>query len=124
MKLRDRKYLCNEDLQGGDFAVGGIGNIEFWRERAMDWAYGDDNTGLYYSLKYLPKKEVIGFISDLWQLSFREITEEFEKIYKMIENTKFYYDFDCKDQRKKDYGDGFNSAVSTILYNLTFEKEN
>lgn len=123
MKLRDRKYMCTRDLQGGDFAVGGIGNIEYWRERAMGWAYGDDSMELYYSLKYLPKKQVINFVTEFWELEFTEITEEFSKIYTMIEKMHFDYGFECKDQRKIDYGDGFNNAVQIILYNLVYEKE-
>lgn len=126
MRLRDKKYICIRDLQGGDFAVGGAGNIEFWRERAMDWASSDDNMETYYYLKYLAKKEVINFIQEFWQLEIIEVTEELYKVYDMIERISYeictsyeeLFGDEKEKQKQKYFRQGYQAAIRNILYKL------
>ena len=57
----------------GNFAVGSIENIEGWQERALEWCETDDNEELYRELYNTGKKQVINFISELWELELVEI---------------------------------------------------
>ena len=59
-------YICTEDRQGGEFAVGGVRTIEGWRQRAMSWADSDENEEMYNYLENLQDNKVIGTIDDYW----------------------------------------------------------
>lgn len=61
-------YTCTNDLQGTGFACGRTLTIEGWREQGLDWAYMDDYDGIYEELSKLPKKKVIDYIQDFWEL--------------------------------------------------------
>lgn len=66
-------YKCVRDLQDTGFAVGVIATISQWRKIAINWCYSDGNYCLLRTLKHLKKEEIIDFISDIWQLEFKEI---------------------------------------------------
>lgn len=71
--MKNKNYICIRDFQGGNFAVGSIENIEGWQERALGWCEADDNEELYRDLYNTGKKQVINFISELWELELVEI---------------------------------------------------
>lgn len=81
---KEKLYACVEDLQGCDWAVGDIETIEGWRERAIEWADMDENEDLIKELQKCPKKNVIAFISNIWELKFEE--REREKTYRCIKD--------------------------------------
>lgn len=62
-------YICTEDRQGGNFAVGSIHTIEGWRQRAMQWydQDGDEDYGEW--LWYIKEDKVIGEIENIWGIT-------------------------------------------------------
>lgn len=81
---KEKLYACVEDLQGCDWFVGDIETIEGWREKAIEWADMDENEDLIKELQKCPKKNVIAFISNIWELKFEE--REREKTYKCVKD--------------------------------------
>lgn len=71
----DDLYICLEDRQGGEFAVGGLHTIEGWRQRAMSWAESDDNDETYAYLDGLKDEMVIDFIDDFWEITIEPLNE-------------------------------------------------
>lgn len=79
------KFICINDLQGGEFAVGCVMTIEEWRERAMFWADSDSNEELFRSVKKLPKKEVVDFIQDIWDLKIISVNDlDIESMFEIV----------------------------------------
>ena len=79
------KFICIRDFQNGDFAVGSVMTIEGWRDRALSWADSDGNIELYRALKKLPKKEVIEFIADIWQIEIISINDlDIENMFQLV----------------------------------------
>ena len=68
-------YICTEDRQGGEFAVGGVRTIEGWRQRAMSWADSDENEEMYNYLENLQDNKVIGTIDDYWEITIKPLYE-------------------------------------------------
>lgn len=83
---KEKLYACVEDLQGCDWAVGDIETIEGWRERAIEWADMDENEDLIKELQKCAKKNVIAFISNIWELKFEERKKA--KEYKCIKDLR------------------------------------
>lgn len=74
--VKQKKYKVSRDLQGGSFGMERELTVEQWREQAMEWAYMDDNEELEKEVEELPHEEVIGFISEIWELEFEEVIEK------------------------------------------------
>lgn len=69
------KYYVENDLQGGDWAMGVTQSAEQWRRTALGWAYSDENNWAIKHLKALYRKAdamILEFISDYWQIEFAE----------------------------------------------------
>jgi len=60
-------FICTEDRQGGNWAVGNILTEKGWIERAIDWAYADD----YETFDFFGNtaEETINMIDDWWNIS-------------------------------------------------------
>lgn len=67
-----KKYECVIDYQDGKWCVGIVDTIEGWRSRALEWADYDGNDELYKEVNELDPTEVMDFISDVWQVGFKE----------------------------------------------------
>lgn len=84
MEWNNDIYVNVHDNQGTGWALGRIGTIKQWREQAMEWADSDDNEELLESLPNLRDDEVLDFISDIWDINIKamsEVTaEEFEDL--------------------------------------------
>lgn len=84
MEWNNDIYINVHDNQGTGWALGRIGTIKQWREQAMDWADSDDNEELLESLPNLRDDEVLDFISEIWDIQIKamsEVTaEEFEDL--------------------------------------------
>ena len=74
--VEQKRYRVVRDLQGGEFGTDRDLTVEQWREQAMEWAYIDDNEELEKEVENLPHKEVLSFISNIWELEFAEAVEE------------------------------------------------
>lgn len=68
-----KKYECIEDYQNADWCVGEIDTIEGWRKRAIEWADSDGYDDVIEQLNRLPENEVMDYISDFWDIGFKEI---------------------------------------------------
>lgn len=68
-------YICVEDRQGGEFALGGIHTIEGWRQRAMQWCGQDCNEEIYNYLEKLQDNKVIATIDDYWEITIKPLYE-------------------------------------------------
>lgn len=68
-----KKYECVEDYQKTDWCVGEIDTIEGWRKRAIEWADSDGYDDVIEQLNRLPENEVMDYISDFWEIGFKEI---------------------------------------------------
>lgn len=129
-------YYVSRDLQGGEFAMGRTQSIEDWRKNAMEWAWNDDMDWLVDELSILPQNEVIDFISEIWQLEFKqgywqgtpvdnkhgiefyyEFSTEVEKMYILDSNGNYFDDLmvDLDDKEDK------QSCVE-MLENTTLEE--
>lgn len=69
-----KQYICTRDLQGGSFGVGRIGDIEYWRDTALEWARQDDADGLIEYLENAPCDHIdtLNFIRETWELEIVE----------------------------------------------------
>lgn len=76
----EKQYICIKDLQGGNFGVDRIQNIEEWKETAMFWAENDGNEELYNDLDNMKNDLVIDYIQELWELEIVEIDKKMSDI--------------------------------------------
>jgi len=123
--MKNKYYLCVDDLQGGCFAIGRIGDIEYWRKSAMEWCDADDNSSTYNYLKRLAKKEVIDFIQEFWQIEIKNVSYDFYEIYNLIENLTYntkktdnYIEQNIAEEKTSNFYDGFYSGLYHVLSSL------
>lgn len=72
----EKKYECVEDLQGTDWCIGEVDTIEGWRQRAITWVEYeafDNYENLIEEIKSLPKEKVLDYITDFYQIAFKEV---------------------------------------------------
>lgn len=72
----EKKYECVEDLQGAEWCVGEVDTIEGWRQRAIVWVEDeafDNYENLIEEIKSLPKEKVLDYITDFYQIAFKEV---------------------------------------------------
>ena len=66
------QYICTEDLQGGSFGVGRVGDINYWRETALEWNQDDwDEEGDEF-LRTVPDGQLLSLIEILWDIKIEE----------------------------------------------------
>lgn len=70
------KYKVTKDLQGGEFGMYRELTIEQWRNQAIEWAEMDDNYDLVDILNKLKPRDVINYISEVWELEFKKIIKK------------------------------------------------
>ena len=76
----EKKYICINDLQGGEFAVGYSMTVEEWRGQAMEWAEKDNIEETIEELEKLKENEVIDYIREIWELEIVESNDLAENI--------------------------------------------
>ena len=62
------EYKCIKDRQGGNFAIGRCGNLDYWRETASAWAESDDNDDLQKLVNKVNDEKLIGTIDEIWDI--------------------------------------------------------
>lgn len=112
------KFICINDLQGGEFAVGCAMTIEEWRERAMFWADSDGNEELYKSVKKLPKKDVIDFIQDIWDLEIISVNNlDIESMFEIVNS------IDYINNRLKKITENAEETTKEVLEDILYKTE-
>ena len=72
----EKKYECVEDLQSAEWCVGEVDTIEGWRQRSIVWVEDeafDNYENLIEEIKSLPKEKVLDYITDFYQIVFKEV---------------------------------------------------
>lgn len=76
-KLDDTKlYVCVEDRQGGEFAVGDYGTIKWWVELALEWIDADDcirDDQVFINSLLKGGEQAINQIDEFWDITIRAI---------------------------------------------------
>lgn len=67
-----KRYIAM-DLQGAEFGENRLYTLKEWKEQALEWADFDDLTELVKDLKKTPLKKIINYISEIWDLKFKQI---------------------------------------------------
>lgn len=112
------KFICIKDLQGGEFAVGCAMTIEEWRERAMFWADSDSNEELFKSVKNLPKKYIIDFIQDIWDLEIISVNDlDIESMFEIVN------DIDYINHRLEELKQNANETTKEVLEDILYKTE-
>lgn len=72
IKARDKGnlYININDFQCGEWAIGCVGTLKNWREKAIYWCDSDGNIELIKALKNykIKNKDLIEFINDYWDI--------------------------------------------------------
>lgn len=70
----NKLYINVWDYQGGNWAVGEVGNLKHWRTLAMQWADSDESWDLYSALKNykIKNEDLIKYINDMWEIEIVE----------------------------------------------------
>lgn len=76
----EKKYICINDLQGGEFAVGYSMTVEEWRGQAIEWAENDNTEETIEELENLKENEVMDYIREVWELEIVESNDLAENI--------------------------------------------
>ena len=80
------KFKCMADLQGGIFGVGRIGDVNYWRDVAIEWAKSDGDTGQIEFLRTINNHNLIDYICSVWGLRIEKLRK-----FKIKEVNKSYY---------------------------------
>lgn len=70
---KEELYVCVNDRQGGEFAVGCIGDWKDWQKIALEWADSDDAIYLIKTLKRLRGEQLIYFVDETWDIDIRKV---------------------------------------------------
>lgn len=85
----EQLYICTRDLQGGNFGVGRIGTVKYWKETALDWCYQDDNEEMAKFIKKTYKgknlSNIIDEIITTWDLKIEKYEPWKFEIHKIID---------------------------------------
>ena len=73
-----KKWRVVQDLQGGCFGMGRDYTLKEWREQAITWSEADEDFEAVRQLKRyeIKNKDLLAFISGIWELEFAEVTEQ------------------------------------------------
>lgn len=89
-------YICTQDFQYGDFAVGNICTAKEWGEIAWSWANNDDwdNPNECLLENFKNEQELINFIQEIWEIEILKIDKNNKKamdfLKQMTNNSDFY----------------------------------
>lgn len=97
----EKKYICINDLQGGEFAVGYSMTVEEWRGQAMEWAENDGIDETIEELENLKENEVIDYIREVWELEIVESNNFAENILFYINEVIEDYEHEYNRELKK-----------------------
>lgn len=84
-----KKWRVVRDLQGGCFGMDRDYTLKEWREQAIEWSYADEDFEAVRQLKRyeIKNKDLLAFISGIWELEFEEVTEAVEPKEKFLSPT-------------------------------------
>ena len=88
---KEELYINIKDYQGGNFAVGCIGNLKEWREKAIYWCDNDNYESLVKMLENykIKNNELIDFIQDFWSIEIVKFDKNVD--YEEEYNLELYY---------------------------------
>ena len=110
-----KKYIVIKDYQGGEFGMYRAYTAEEWGEQAYEWADSDDweNPDKCLLENFETEKELIDFISDMWEIKIVELNKNNKEVIDYLENV-----YDMFQDAEEGYW------ASKILEELENEKEN
>lgn len=75
----DKKlYICINDRQGGEFAVGRLQSAKDWALTALEWCSNDDHMSIITAWldNAISEKDLIKSIDDIWDITIEEYNEQ------------------------------------------------
>ena len=89
----EKRFICIEDFQKTDFALGCVGTYKQWLKTAIDWCESDGKNEYaeFLELYYVDEKlkEIITEIKETWDLKLVEYDEN-KDYSKYLKNEKIY----------------------------------
>lgn len=84
-----KKYIVIKDYQDGEFGMYRDFTAEQWGQQAYEWADSDDweNPDECLLENFETEKELIDFISEMWELEIIELNKNDERVIEYLKAT-------------------------------------